>query len=73
VFLFSGLSLYVSFLIGQAPHAGWFAYVPLSAECLSAGLNMDFYALALILLTISSTAGAINFIVAIFRLRAPGR
>ena len=33
---------------------------------------MDFYALALIFLTISTTAGAINFIVTIFRLRAPG-
>ncbi len=28
VFLSSGLFLYASFLIGQAPHAGWFAYVP---------------------------------------------
>ncbi|HVW11718.1 MAG TPA: cbb3-type cytochrome c oxidase subunit I [Bryobacteraceae bacterium] len=33
---------------------------------------MDFYALALIFLTISTEAGAINFIVTIFRLRAPG-
>ena len=33
---------------------------------------MDFYALSLIFLTISTTAGAINFIVTILRLRAPG-
>ncbi len=33
---------------------------------------MDFYALALLFLTISTTAGAINFIVTILRLRAPG-
>jgi heme/copper-type cytochrome/quinol oxidase subunit 1 len=33
---------------------------------------MDFYALALIFLTISTTAGAINFVVTILRLRAPG-
>jgi heme/copper-type cytochrome/quinol oxidase subunit 1 len=33
---------------------------------------MDFYALSLILLTISTTAGAVNFLVTIFRLRAPG-
>jgi heme/copper-type cytochrome/quinol oxidase subunit 1 len=38
----------------------------------SPGLNMDFYALALLFLTISSTAGAINFITTILRLRAPG-
>ena len=33
---------------------------------------MDFYALSLIFLTISTTVGAINFIVTIFQLRAPG-
>ena len=38
----------------------------------SPGLGMDIYALALILLTISTTGGAINFIVTILRLRAPG-
>src|SRR5690606_15600299 len=71
-FLFSGLFLYCSFAIGQAPHAGWFAYVPYTGERFSPGLHMDFYALALIFLTISSTAGAINFLVTIFRHRAPG-
>jgi cytochrome c oxidase subunit 1/cytochrome c oxidase subunit I+III len=71
-FLFSGAFLYVSPFIGQAPHDGWFAYVPYSLTQYSPGLNMDFYALALLFLTISTTAGAINFIVTIFRLRAPG-
>lgn len=33
---------------------------------------MDFFALALIFQTISTTVGAVNFIVTIFRLRAPG-
>ena len=35
-------------------------------------MGMDFYALALIFLTISTTGGAVNFIVTILRLRAPG-
>jgi heme/copper-type cytochrome/quinol oxidase subunit 1 len=34
--------------------------------------GMDFYALALILLTISTTGGATNFIITILRFRAPG-
>ena len=30
-FLASGLFLYASPLVGQAPHGGWFAYVPVHA------------------------------------------
>jgi cytochrome c oxidase subunit 1/cytochrome c oxidase subunit I+III len=71
-FLLSGIILYVSFCMGQAPHGGWFAYVPYTGIRYSPSYGMDFYCLALIFLTISSTVGAINFIVTIFRLRAPG-
>jgi cytochrome c oxidase subunit I len=71
-FLFSGLLLYGSALIFQAPRGGWFAYVPLTSKPASPGLGMDFYVYSLILLTISTTGGAINFIVTIFRQRAPG-
>lgn len=71
-FLLSGTLLYVSPLLGQAPHAGWFAYVPYTLTQYSPGMGMDFYAGSLILLTISTTGGAINFIVTILRLRAPG-
>ena len=71
-FLLSGILIYVSFALGQAPHAGWFAYVPYTLRPYSPTSGMDFYALALILLTISTTAGSINFLVTIFRLRAPG-
>jgi cytochrome c oxidase subunit I+III len=71
-FLFSGGFLYSSALIGQSPHGGWFAYVPYTNATYSPGLNMDFYTLALLFLCISTTVGAINFIVTIFRLRAPG-
>jgi cytochrome c oxidase subunit 1/cytochrome c oxidase subunit I+III len=71
-YLFSGIFLYAAPVIGQAPHAGWFAYVPYTLALYSPGLGMDIYALALIFLTISTTGAAINFIVTILRLRAPG-
>lgn len=71
-FLLSGLFLYIAPLYRQAPHAGWFAYVPYTLTMYSPGLGMDIYALALIFLTISTTGAAINFIVTILRLRAPG-
>jgi cytochrome c oxidase subunit I len=72
LFLFSGLFIYSSFLVGQAPDRGWFAYAPLTEGPFSPGLHMDFYALGLLFLTVSTTVGAINFIVTLFKLRAPG-
>lgn len=71
-YLLSGILLYISPFLGQAPHGGWFAYVPYTSVPYSPGYGMDFYNCALILLTISTTGGAINFIVTILRLRAPG-
>ncbi|HKV49226.1 MAG TPA: cbb3-type cytochrome c oxidase subunit I, partial [Candidatus Acidoferrales bacterium] len=50
----------------------WFAYVPYTLTLYSPGIGMDIYALALIFLTVSTTANAVNFVVTILRLRAPG-
>jgi len=72
VFLLAGLFIYASFLIGTAPNAGWFSYTPLASSRFNSGPNIDFYALGLLFLGISTTAGAINTIVSILKLRAPG-
>src|SRR3954447_26314065 len=72
VYLASGLFLYGGFLAGRAPDDGWFNYAPLSNAHFTPGTKIDFYDLGLLFLTISTTAGAINFIVTIFKLRAPG-
>jgi cytochrome c oxidase subunit I+III len=72
VFLASGLFLYAGMATGSAPDAGWFNYVPLASKEYSPGPGIDFYGFGLIFLTISTTAAAINFIVTIFKLRAPG-
>lgn len=72
VFLFAGLFLYASFPFGQAPNAGWFNYVPLSGPDFNPGPNIDVYALGMVLLGISTTVGAVNFVVTLFRTRAPG-
>jgi cytochrome c oxidase subunit 1/cytochrome c oxidase subunit I+III len=72
VFLLAGLFIYSSFLIGAAPNAGWFNYTPLSSSLFNSGPNIDFYALGLLFLGISTTAGAINATVTILKLRAPG-
>jgi cytochrome c oxidase subunit 1 len=72
LFLGSGIFMYSSFLTGQAPNAGWFDYVPLALRQYNGGLNIDFYALGLIFNGVASTVGALNLIVTIFKLRAPG-
>src|SRR5918999_5692401 len=72
VFLAGGCFMYSAFLTGSAPNDGWFNYLPLADQSFTPGLNIDFYALGLIFLGISTTGGAINFIVTIFKLRAPG-
>lgn len=72
VFLFAGLFLYSSFPMGEAPNAGWFNYVPFSNLEFSTGPNIDVYALGMILLGISTVVGAANFVVTLFRMRAPG-
>jgi cytochrome c oxidase subunit I+III len=71
-FLAGGIFLYSSFLTGNAPNDGWFNYVPLANKEFTPGPNIDFYCLGLIFLGISSTGGAINFIVTILKMRAPG-
>jgi cytochrome c oxidase subunit I+III len=72
VFLGAGLFMYAGLALGQAPNDGWFNYVPLSDRAHTPGANIDYYDLGLITLALSTTAGAINFIVTIFKLRAPG-
>lgn len=72
VFVFGGLFLYASLLIGRAPDGGWFAYVPLTTRDYAPGPGLDFWALALLFLGIATTVGAANFVVTILKLRAPG-
>ncbi|HTQ15089.1 MAG TPA: cytochrome c oxidase subunit I [Rhizomicrobium sp.] len=72
IYLCAGLFLYTAFAFGFGPNDGWFDYVPYAARAYNAGPNIDFYALGMILLGISTTVGAINFIVTFLRLRCPG-
>ena len=72
VFLFSGVFLYASFPIGHTPDAGWFNYVPYTSRQYSPGLGTDIYALGMVFYGISTTVGAINFVVSLLRTKAPG-
>jgi cytochrome c oxidase subunit I len=72
VYLFAGIFIYVAFALGDAPNDGWFNYVPFSGHDYNPGPNIDFYALGMIFLGISTSVGAANFVVTVLRLRAPG-
>lgn len=72
VFLFGGILLNAGWFFGGAADAGWFAYANLTSKEYSMGRGMDFYVLGLLVLGVSSLAGAFNFIVTILNMRAPG-
>ena len=74
-FLLGGIVLYMSwFASGGGAKAGWWSYPPLSENLpfTSPGHGQDYWILSLHLLSISSLAGAINFIVTIHHMRARG-
>jgi cytochrome c oxidase subunit 1 len=71
LFLFGGIVLYASFFATGGPaQTGWTLYPPLSEQY--AGNGVDLAILSLHILSVSSLVGAINFIVTIHRMRAPG-
>ena len=72
VYLVAGVFLYTSIPLGAMPNAGWFDYVPFAAREFNPGLNIDFYALTLLLLAVSTTVGSVNFVTTLFKTRAPG-
>jgi cytochrome c oxidase subunit I len=71
LFLFGGVILLLSFFAaGGAAKSGWTAYPPLSLQ--DSGNGQDLWILGLHILTLSSLAGAINFIVTIVNMRTQG-
>ena len=72
VFLAGTLMLHLSWFLGEAPNAGWFAYAPLTEEAYNPGKGIDFWIVSLQVLGIASLAAAFNFIVTIVNMRAPG-
>ena len=72
VFLAGGLILNISWLGNSAPDQGWYGYAPLTTKFFSAGKNVDYWALGIQVLGIASVAAALNFIITILNMRAPG-
>ena len=70
VFIVGGLFMYSSFFLGGAPNGGWFGYAPLTRNM--PGHNIDYWVFGLQILGIASLTGAVNLIVTVINMRAPG-
>jgi cytochrome c oxidase subunit 1 len=72
VFIFGGVFLNTSWLLGGGADGGWFMYAPNSDTPFSPSNGVDFWALGLQITGIASLVGAINLITTVLNMRAPG-
>jgi cytochrome c oxidase subunit I len=70
----AGILLLSGFVTGGTAAAGWTSYAPLSEDqpLAATGAGQDLWIVALVLIGTSSILGSINFLVTIFKMRAPG-
>ena len=71
-FLFGGIFLNLAWFLGGAADGGWFMYAPNSGPVFSPSHGVDFWALGLQITGIASLTGAINLIITVLNMRAPG-
>ncbi|MFN3219532.1 MAG: cytochrome c oxidase subunit I [Acidimicrobiales bacterium] len=76
IFIFGGFFIVSSMFIGgwweNSPDGGWFAYAPNTGVMFSPSKGLDFFALGLQITGIASLIGAVNLIVTVLNMRAPG-
>ena len=71
-YLFGGTILTVALIAGVAPNGGWFMYTPLSSNVYTPGINADVWLLGVTFVEISALSLAMEIIVSILKMRAPG-
>ena len=71
-FLGGAIFINTSWVLGGAPDGGWFAYAPNTGVLFSPTNGLDFFAIGLQITGIASLVSAINLIVTVVNLRAPG-
>jgi cytochrome c oxidase subunit I len=72
LFLFGGLMLFAFFFVNSGPDRGWFSYVPLSGPDFAPGKRADIWAQLITFTEVSALAVAVEVVVTVFKLRAPG-
>ncbi len=71
-FVFGGIFINTSWILGGAADGGWFMYAPNSSVPFSPTNGVDFWVLGLLMTGIASQVGAVNLIVTALNMRAPG-
>ncbi|CAN5805772.1 cytochrome c oxidase subunit I [soil metagenome] len=71
-FLFGGVMLNSSWLLGGGADGGWFNYAPNNGVVFSPTNGIDYWNFGLLITGIASVAGAVNLIVTVLNMRAPG-
>lgn len=72
LYVFGGIMVWLALLSNTGPDAGWFSYVPLSGPGYGPGKRVDFWAQMITFTEVSALAVAVEIIVTVFKLRAPG-
>ena len=72
MYLAGGIFLYGCAFFNMIPDAGWFAYPPLSGPQFSPGKGIDVWAQMITFTEISALCVAVELIVTILKMRAPG-
>ena len=70
--LAGGIVVNLAWFFGGAADGGWFMYAPNSGPVFSPSHGVDYWALGLQIAGIASLTGAINLIVTVLNMRAPG-
>jgi len=71
-YLFGGVIILASLVLGIAPNSGWFMYTPLSSAEFSPGPGSDFWLLGITFVEISALSAGVELAVSILRTRSQG-
>ena len=71
-YLFGGTIVTGSLVLGIAPNSGWFMYTPLSSNVYTPGVNADVWLLGVTFVEISALTLAVEIVVSVLKMRAPG-
>lgn len=72
LFFAGGMIFNMAFFMNSAPAIGWTGYAPLSTSIFTPGPNTDFYIFGVQVAGLGTILTALNLMVTIIRLRAPG-